>query len=83
LQEADVCITLAPTENHFSKEFPMKVRIDPDLCTGCGLCSDSVPDVFKMGDDIAEVIVAEVPSNLESAVQEAVDDCPAEAIIAE
>jgi ferredoxin len=83
LQEAGVCINLAPTEYHFSKEFPMKVRIDPDLCTGCGLCSDSVPDVFKMGDDIAEVIAAEVPSNLESAVQEAVDDCPAEAIIAE
>lgn len=83
LQEVGVCITLAPTENHYSKEFPMKVRIDPDLCTGCGLCSDSVPDVFKMGDDIAEVITAEVPSNLESAVQEAVDDCPAEAIITE
>jgi ferredoxin len=83
LQEAGVCITLAPTKNHFSKEFPMKVRIDPDLCTGCGLCSDSVPDVFKMDDDIAEVIAAEVPSNLESAVQEAVDDCPAEAIISE
>jgi ferredoxin len=83
LQEAGVCINLAPTEYHFSKEFPMKVRIDPDLCTGCGLCSDSVPDVFKMGDDIAEVIAAEVPSNLESAVKEAVDDCPAEAIIAE
>ena len=61
----------------------MKVRIDPDLCTGCGLCSDSVPDVFKMGDDIAEVISAEVPGNLEGAVQEAVDDCPAEAIIIE
>ena len=61
----------------------MKVRIDADLCTGCGLCSDSVPDVFKMGDDIAEVIVAEVPANLESAVKEAADDCPAEAIIVE
>mgnify|MGYP002065409792 CR=1 FL=1 len=47
----------------------MKVRIDPDLCTGCGLCSDSVPDVFKMGDDIAEVIAADVPANLESAVR--------------
>ncbi|MBN2552614.1 MAG: ferredoxin [Spirochaetales bacterium] len=61
----------------------MKVRIDADLCTGCGLCSDSVPDVFKMGDDIAEVIVADVPANLESAVKEAADDCPAEAIIVE
>ena len=56
----------------------MKVRIDPDLCTGCGLCSDSVPDVFKMGDDIAEVISADVPANLEGAVKEAAEDCPAD-----
>lgn len=61
----------------------MKVRIDADLCTGCGLCEDSVPEVFKMADDIAEVIVSEVPADKESAVQEAADDCPAEAIIVE
>ncbi len=61
----------------------MKIRIDDDLCTGCGLCSDSVPDVFKMVDDIAEVISPDVPANLESTVQEAVDDCPTEAILVE
>jgi ferredoxin len=61
----------------------MKVRIDPDLCTGCGLCSDSVPEIFKMGDDIAEVLKADVPAAQEAAVKEAADDCPAEAIIVE
>jgi len=61
----------------------MKVKIDADLCTGCGLCSDSVPDVFLMGDDVAEVKTTEVPADLESAVQEAADDCPVEAIIVE
>jgi ferredoxin len=61
----------------------MKVRIDPELCTGCGLCSDSVPDIFKMGDDLAEVIKADVPANQEKAVKEAAEDCPAEAIIIE
>jgi ferredoxin len=61
----------------------MKVRIDADLCTGCGLCTDSVPDVFKMGDDIAQVVKSDVPANLEAAVKEAADDCPAEAIIVE
>jgi ferredoxin len=59
----------------------MKVSIDADLCTGCSLCTDGVPDVFKMGDDVAEVILADVPAAQESAVQEATDDCPAEAII--
>ena len=61
----------------------MKVRIDDDLCTGCGLCSDSVPEVFQMDDDIAEVISPEVPANLKDSVQEAAEDCPAEAIIVE
>ena len=61
----------------------MKVSIDKDLCTACGLCSDSVPDVFELGDDVAEVKTAEVPENLEDDVQEAADDCPVEAIIIE
>jgi ferredoxin len=61
----------------------MKVKIDGDLCTACGLCVDSVPDIFKMGDDVAEVITADVASNLEEDVQNAADDCPVEAIVVE
>jgi ferredoxin len=61
----------------------MKVKIDADLCTACGLCVDSAPDVFKMGDDVAEVISADVPANLEKDVQDAADDCPVEAILVE
>ncbi len=61
----------------------MKVKIDNDLCTACGLCVDSVPDIFKMGDDVAEVITADVPDNLEEDVQNAVDDCPVESILVE
>ena len=61
----------------------MKVKIDADLCTACGLCTDDVPDVFNMGDDVAEVIMADVPANQEDAVQDAVDSCPSEAIIVE
>lgn len=61
----------------------MKVRIDADLCTACGLCTDDVPDVFTMGDDVAEVTLADVPAEKESEVQDAVDSCPSEAIIVE
>jgi len=61
----------------------MKVKIDADLCTACGLCTDSVPQVFKMGKDVAEVINASVPANLEGAIKDAVGDCPAEAILIE
>jgi ferredoxin len=59
----------------------MKVSIDPDLCTACGLCTDSVPEVFEMADDVAEVKKSDVPSNLENDVREAAEDCPVEAII--
>ena len=54
-----------------------------DTCTACGLCVDTCPDVFGMGPDIAQVIVNEVPAELEEAVQQAADECPVEAIIVE
>ena len=60
----------------------MKVRIE-DTCTACGLCVDTCPDVFEMGDDIAQVIANDVPAEHEEAVQQAADECPAEAIIIE
>ena len=60
----------------------MEVRIE-DSCTACGLCVDTCPEVFTMGDELAEVLVDEVPAECEEAVQEAADDCPVEAIIVE
>lgn len=61
----------------------MQVKIDPDLCTACDLCTDEVPEVFRMGDDVAEVINPEVPANLEEKVKSSADDCPGSAIIIE
>jgi ferredoxin len=61
----------------------MKVSVDQDLCPGCGLCTDSVPDVFEMQDDTAKAVKPDVPSELEDDVREAADDCPVEAIIVE
>ena len=58
----------------------MKVSIDKDLCTACGLCVDGVPEVFKMGNDVAEVINPNVPPEHEKAVKESATDCPVEAI---
>lgn len=60
----------------------MKVRIE-DTCTSCELCVDTCPDVFEMGPDMAQVIVDEVPPELEEAVQQAADECPAGAIVVE
>lgn len=63
----------------------MKVKIDEELCTGCEECVEAVEDVFEMTDDgeLAKLKVDEIPSDLEDDVQEAAEDCPAEAIIIE
>ncbi len=59
----------------------MKVRIE-DTCTACGLCCDTCPEVFEMGDEMATVIVDEVPAECEEATQQAIDECPVGAILA-
>jgi len=60
----------------------MKVSIG-DTCTACGLCCDTCPEVFEMGEDMAQVIGDEVPPEYEDAVQQAADECPVEAIVVE
>ncbi len=61
----------------------MKAVVDPDLCTGCELCVDTCPEVFEMDDDVAKVIVDQVPADSEDGAQEAAESCPAEAIAIE
>lgn len=58
----------------------MMVKID-DACTACGICCDTCPEVFRMGDDIAEVISDEVSPEHASAVEQAAEECPVSAIL--
>jgi len=60
----------------------MKVRIE-DNCTACGLCVNTCPEVFTMGDQLAEVLTEVVPPMYEETVQQAADECPVEAIVIE
>jgi len=63
----------------------VKVTIDEDLCTACGLCVDTCPEVFDLGDDddVAQVKVDVVPEEFEELCEQAADECPSEAIIIE
>ena len=54
--------------------------VDPDKCTGCGLCCDACPDVFELNDNLAKVKVAIVPPVAEDACREAEESCPVDAI---
>lgn len=58
----------------------MNVRIE-DTCVACGVCTDLCPDVFVMGDEIAEVVASLVPPEFEDLAREAAEDCPVDAII--
>ena len=61
----------------------MKVRVDADLCIGCGLCESACPEAFKMDGDKAVVIGAAVPAAVETACKKAAEECPVTAIIVE
>ena len=59
----------------------MKVRVDPQICAGFGVCLGICPEVFELHDDgYAIVRVSEVPQELEDAVRAAVSQCPSGAI---
>jgi len=62
----------------------MKAIVDADTCTGCGLCVETCPEVFEMGDESVAVVIADpVPAAVEDTCQEAADNCPVEAITVE
>ncbi len=61
----------------------MKVRVDADLCIGCGLCESTCPEVYKMEGDKAVVIGAVVPKGVEETCKKAAEECPVTAIIVE
>ena len=66
----------------------LKVHVDKENCTACGLCAELQPDYFRIDDDdLAEshnqgdnVNDAAVASGDRDDVQLAMDDCPGECI---
>jgi len=62
----------------------MKIKIDPDLCTGCEDCTEACPALFKLGPDwIAEPVHETVPAELEGEAEKTARICQFEAILIE
>ncbi len=58
----------------------MKATVNEE-CTACGICEDTCPEVFELGDeDIAVVKLDPIPEKHQDAVREAAEECPSEAI---
>jgi ferredoxin len=58
----------------------MKAKVDTDVCTGCELCTQTCPEVFRMEDDTAFAYTNPVPKEVEASAKQAADECPVEAI---
>ena len=69
------------------------VKVDKESCIGCGVCESVCGDVFLLGDDGKSAIVedyrkedndtvsiGEVPDELASCVDEAIESCPTQSI---
>jgi ferredoxin len=62
----------------------MKVVVDLSICNLHGLCVETVPEVFQMGEDGALHVVNETPpEDLRAKVSAAVRECPTGAISVE
>ena len=58
-----------------------KVHVNQDVCISCGLCTALADAVFAFNDDgKADVILADIPEDLEASVDEAISSCPVQAI---
>ena len=62
----------------------MKVVVDVNLCNLHGLCVETAPEVFEIGDDGALHVLNETPpESLRAKVDKAVRECPTGAIAIE
>jgi len=59
----------------------MKVRVNPNRCSGSGLCVDTCPEVFELNDEgVSKVKMEQIPTEYQKGCKEAADNCPTEAI---
>ena len=59
----------------------MKARVNPDLCSGTGLCATTCPQVFELNDNgMSAVKVDQIPTDAQQSCKQAAGNCPTEAI---
>jgi ferredoxin len=62
----------------------MKIRIDAGACTGHGRCYSLAPGLFACDDDgYGQLLVEDVPADLEGDARKAALACPERAVVLE
>jgi ferredoxin len=60
---------------------PTRATVDPNRCDGNMVCERTAPEVFKVSDDdLAQVLVDDIPEDQREAVDRAVRLCPKQAL---
>jgi ferredoxin len=59
----------------------VKMKVDQDLCIGCGACVSMCPQVFKLEEGKSKVFSED--QNCACDLQEVADSCPVSAILKE
>lgn len=59
----------------------MKLKVNSDVCIGCGACQAICPECFEITDEgIATVKVEEIDNEYEETANDAKEGCPVSAI---
>jgi ferredoxin len=59
----------------------MRINVDTARCSGHGVCQLAAPEVFEVGDDSVVHLLTDHPGDeLRSAVEDAVAECPEQAL---
>lgn len=60
-----------------------KLKVNSDICIGCGACAATYPDIFIFNDEGTAEVVEDQQLQSEDIVEEATGICPVGAICSE
>ena len=58
----------------------MKLKVNKDLCIGCGACQAVCPEVFEIEDDGLATVISNINDNVKEDAIDAKEGCPTSAI---
>ncbi len=54
-----------------------ELYVDRDNCTGCGNCSGTLPEIFKLGDDCLSAVIPGAAANADMEdIENIMGECP-------